>query len=67
MRVLGIDCGSEYTGFGVVEQSGNRELVCCATGAIKLKSRDSMAHKLQQIYVELSAIIARAQTRDCRH
>jgi crossover junction endodeoxyribonuclease RuvC len=58
MRVLGIDCGSEYTGFGVVEQSENRELVCCATGAIKLRPRDSMAYKLQQIFVELSAIIA---------
>jgi crossover junction endodeoxyribonuclease RuvC len=57
MRVLGIDCGSEYTGFGVVEQSENRELVCCATGAIKLRPRDSMPYKLQQIFVELSAII----------
>jgi crossover junction endodeoxyribonuclease RuvC len=57
MRVLGIDCGSEYTGFGVVEQGANRALVCCATGAIKLKARDSMAMKLQQIFVELSSII----------
>jgi crossover junction endodeoxyribonuclease RuvC len=58
MRVLGIDCGSQYTGFGVVEQLADRELVCCASGAIKLKVRDSMAAKLQKIFVELTQVIA---------
>jgi len=60
MRVLGIDCGSEYTGYGVVEQQG-RELVCCAAGAIKLTMRDSMPRKLQQIFTELTAIISKYQ------
>jgi crossover junction endodeoxyribonuclease RuvC len=58
MRVLGIDCGSEYTGFGVVEQSDLHQLVCCTAGAIKLKARDPMASKLQKIFVELQKIIA---------
>lgn len=58
MRVLGIDCGSEYTGYGVVEQSGGRELVCCAAGVIKLKSREAMAARLQKIFAELTSIIA---------
>ena len=57
MRVLGIDCGSQYTGYGVVDQIG-RELVCCVAGAIKLRPRDSMAAKLQHIFSELTAIIA---------
>ncbi len=61
MRVLGIDCGSEYTGYGVVEQRQNRELLCCISGAIRLKSRDAMAYKLQQIFTGLTAIIAEHQ------
>jgi crossover junction endodeoxyribonuclease RuvC len=68
MRVLGIDCGSEYTGYGVVEEvatgsdpARNRRLVCCSSGVIRLKPRDSMALKLQQIFSSLSAIIAEHQ------
>ncbi len=57
MRVLGIDCGSEYTGFGVVEEDHARKLVCHCTGAIKLKSSMSMPAKLQKIFTNLSAII----------
>src|SRR5215510_2750972 len=61
MRVLGIDCGSEYTGYGVVEQLNDRELVCCASGAIKLKAREAMPAKLQKIFVELTQVIAEHQ------
>ena len=43
MRVLGIDCGSEYTGYGVVEETAERKLVCHVNGAIKLKSGTPMA------------------------
>ena len=58
MRVMGIDCGSEYTGYGVVEEMPDRRLLCYAVGAIKLRSRDTMAAKLQQIFSELTHIIA---------
>jgi len=61
MRVLGIDCGSEYTGYGVVEEFADRRLGCCVTGAIKLKSGVTMAVKLQKIFSDLSAIIAEHQ------
>src|SRR5579872_2468083 len=61
MRVMGVDCGSEYTGFGVVEQMDDRALVCCISGAIKLRSRDAMAAKLQKIFVELTQVIAEHQ------
>lgn len=58
MRVLGIDCGSEYTGYGVVEQVNDRELVCCTSGAIKVRAKDPMAARLQKIYSELKQVIA---------
>ncbi|HEX3095267.1 MAG TPA: crossover junction endodeoxyribonuclease RuvC, partial [Candidatus Angelobacter sp.] len=61
MRVLGIDCGSEYTGFGVVEETVDRKLVCHVNGAIKLKSGTPMAAKLEKIFAELTAIIAKHQ------
>jgi crossover junction endodeoxyribonuclease RuvC len=61
MRVLGIDCGSEYTGYGVVEEYANRRLVCCVAGAIKLKSGVAMAIKLEKIFTDLSAIIIQHQ------
>jgi crossover junction endodeoxyribonuclease RuvC len=61
MRVLGIDCGSEYTGYGVVEQMDDRELICRAAGVIKLRTRDAMAAKLQKIFAELTSIIAAHQ------
>jgi crossover junction endodeoxyribonuclease RuvC len=61
MRVMGIDCGSEYTGFGVVEETAERKLVCHTTGAIKLKSGTAMAAKLQKIFADLTAIIAEHQ------
>ncbi|HWX56174.1 MAG TPA: crossover junction endodeoxyribonuclease RuvC [Verrucomicrobiae bacterium] len=58
MRVLGVDCGSEYTGYGVVEQHEDQRLLCCVCGAIKLRTRDAMALKLQRIFADLTAIIA---------
>ncbi|HWZ45860.1 MAG TPA: crossover junction endodeoxyribonuclease RuvC [Candidatus Saccharimonadales bacterium] len=62
MRVMGVDCGSEYTGYGVVEQvDGQRELLCRAAGAVRLKSKDAMAMKLRQIFAELTAIMSEHQ------
>lgn len=57
MRIMGIDCGSEYTGYGVVEQLEKRDLVRHVSGAIKLRTKDSMALKLQRIFAELTAVI----------
>ncbi len=58
MRVMGIDCGSEYTGFGVVEQLSGRELKCCCVGAVKLSTRDPLEIRLNKIFERLSEIIA---------
>ncbi|HUO24511.1 MAG TPA: crossover junction endodeoxyribonuclease RuvC [Candidatus Aquilonibacter sp.] len=58
MRVLGIDCGGEYTGYGVVEMNGHEKLCCLACGAIKLSPRDPLPRRLSRIFGELGAIIA---------
>ncbi len=57
MRVLGIDCGSEYTGYGVVELAGNGELSCLTCGAIQLSPRDPMPRRLAKIFERLGEII----------
>jgi len=50
MRVLGIDCGTEYTGYGVVDlvsdARNNDRLVCIVCGAIKASPRDPMPNAL---------------------
>ena len=58
MRVLGIDCGTEYTGFGVVEQTTGGELRCLAAGAIRLSPREPLPRRLERIFTELSDLIA---------
>jgi crossover junction endodeoxyribonuclease RuvC len=58
MRVLGIDCGGEYTGYGVVEQSQSGELICLAVGAIRLSPRKPLAERLRTIFEELGTLIA---------
>lgn len=57
MRVMGIDCGGEYTGYGVVEGTGS-ELRCLVTGAIKLSTRDPLEVRLNKIFERLGEIIA---------
>jgi len=57
MRVLGIDCGTEYTGYGVVELCESDRLACVICGAIKLSPREPMARRLSRIYECLNAII----------
>src|SRR5438105_9503391 len=61
MRVLGIDCGTEYTGYGVVKLHGDGKLQCLDCGAIKLSPRNSMASRLAIIFDRLSALIAEHQ------
>jgi crossover junction endodeoxyribonuclease RuvC len=57
MRVLGVDCGTEYTGFGVVELGQDDSLVCLTCGAIKLSPREPLPHRLAIIFDRLGAII----------
>jgi len=61
MRVLGIDCGGEYTGYGVVEMHLDGKLCCLTCGAIKLSPREALPRRLSRIYTQLSAIICEHQ------
>jgi crossover junction endodeoxyribonuclease RuvC len=58
MRVLGIDCGGEYTGYGVVEMYADGKLCCLTCGAIKLSLREALPRRLSRIYLQLGAIIS---------
>jgi crossover junction endodeoxyribonuclease RuvC len=60
MRVLGVDCGGEYTGFGVVEGDG-RSLVCLTMGAIRLAPKEALEIRLKKVYDRLSALITQYQ------
>ncbi len=58
MRVFGIDCGTEITGFGVVESDDAARvprLICKAKGAIRLPKVKTLPQRLEQVFRELSA------------
>ena len=57
MRVLGIDCGGKYTGYGVVEQNGEGLLHHLCSGAIQLSSREPLELRLKKICEGLTEII----------
>jgi crossover junction endodeoxyribonuclease RuvC len=60
MRVFGIDCGTEVTGYGVVESddSGRQpRLVMKAMGAIRLAKTKTLPVRLEQVYRELTAAL----------
>src|SRR5271155_1080885 len=64
MRVFGIDCGTECTGYGVVEwaesgRGGGGEpcLVALTSGGILLPRSDTMAQKLGFVYRELMLLL----------
>ena len=61
MRVFGIDCGTDCTGYGVVSLiDGAREakLVYECAGGIKLPKSLTLAERLAFVYRELTALIA---------
>ena len=57
MRVFGIDCGTEITGFGVVETCDagrNASLRCVTMGGIRLAKSKPLPARLEQVYFELT-------------
>jgi crossover junction endodeoxyribonuclease RuvC len=57
VRVLGIDCGTERTGWGVIESDGRRHNVL-GHGVIRLLPRDPLETRLAAIATALRAVIA---------
>lgn len=60
MRILGIDPGSKATGYGFIDQQGNR-LIHLDNGTIFTRSQDALAERLQLIYLGLCELIERFQ------
>lgn len=60
MRVFGIDCGTEFTGYGVVEVEETARTLrlrpLCA-GAVKLNKKNSTPVRLSRVYAELTALM----------
>ena len=60
MRVFGIDCGTEFTGYGVVkldERASTSKLHHVANGTVRLNKKHATPQRLAQVYAELIAQI----------
>src|ERR1700759_4194967 len=61
MRVFGIDCGTECTGYGVVEwddAAGDPQLVSLGAGGIRVAKKDPLPQRLAQVYSRLIELLA---------
>jgi crossover junction endodeoxyribonuclease RuvC len=58
---MGIDCGTECTGYGVVDLDGQDNLACVSFGGIRLSPRDSLPSRLSTVFARLSALIQEFQ------
>lgn len=57
MRIIGIDPGTGILGFGVIDAKGGKTKLVTA-GVITTPAHTPLADRLEEIYVELTAIIA---------
>src|SRR5215470_85732 len=58
MRVLGIDCGTERTGYGVIDSDGQSHRLVSA-GVIQTNAKSPLEARLHEISRELRRVIAR--------
>jgi crossover junction endodeoxyribonuclease RuvC len=63
VRVLGIDCGTERTGYGVIDSDGVAHSMIDA-GVVKTDPKEQLAERLLMISIALRSIIAR-YSPDC--
>lgn len=57
MRILGVDCGTEKTGYGVIDSDGrSHRLVCC--GVIATRPREALGLRLAALAEGLEEVIA---------
>jgi crossover junction endodeoxyribonuclease RuvC len=56
VRILGIDCGTERTGWGVIESDGRRHSVL-GHGVIRSSPRDALGRRLTTIASGLRAVL----------
>jgi crossover junction endodeoxyribonuclease RuvC len=60
MRVLGIDCGSRVTGYGVIDSDG-ADCVFVSCGAIRSKPSDPLSSRLKCIYSGIVEVIRQVE------
>jgi crossover junction endodeoxyribonuclease RuvC len=56
MRILGVDCGTERTGWGVIESDGRRHRVL-GHGVIRTRPSQALEHRLSNIASGLRAVL----------
>jgi crossover junction endodeoxyribonuclease RuvC len=60
MRVFGIDCGTECTGYGIVEWDDtlrSPKLVSRGSGGIRLSKKETLPQRLALVYAELTSLL----------
>jgi crossover junction endodeoxyribonuclease RuvC len=60
MRVFGIDCGTECTGYGIVEwddAARNPQLVSLGAGAIRVSKKEPIPQRLALVYSRLLQLL----------
>jgi crossover junction endodeoxyribonuclease RuvC len=60
MRVFGIDCGTEVTGYGVVtckERGREQRLIADALGGIRLPKSQLLPRRLELLFAELTSLL----------
>ena len=60
MRILGIDCGTEHTGYGLIDSDGRSHRIVAA-GSIHTKTKQPLESRLLAIATGLRTIIATHQ------
>ncbi|MBN1356318.1 crossover junction endodeoxyribonuclease RuvC [bacterium] len=63
MRILGIDPGSQRTGFGIVSACGAR-LDCISYGCIRLPADKPVPYRLRDLFDEMNVILDRYRVND---
>ncbi len=64
MIILGIDPGLANTGWGVIEQAGNR-FRCVGYGCVSSDSGEPLAKRLRSVHDALAALIAEHAAEEC--
>ena len=57
MRVLGIDCGTARTGYGIIDYRGSQVPSMVTNGVIATSPKEDFPRRLSTIYGKLNAII----------
>lgn len=60
MRVLGIDCGSVRTGYGIIDSDGRRHTIVSA-GTIQVSPKESLEKRLMAIAGELRTVTGKRE------